>query len=49
MADLRVVVTIENVDKVQETINKVNGLIKELNDCLWELKKLSAETAIEKE
>ena len=49
MEDLKVVVTVKNVDEVQETINKANKLIKELEDCLWELRKLQVETTIEKE
>jgi flagellin-specific chaperone FliS len=49
MEDLKVVVTVKNIDEVQETINKANALIKELGKCLWELNKLQVETTIEKE
>jgi|LSQX01.2.fsa_nt_gb hypothetical protein len=41
MKQLKVVITIKNYDEVMENINKAKALIKELEECLWKIRKLN--------
>lgn len=47
--DLKITVTIQNLDKIQSAIEKAEKATKEVKDALWELATLKHETLIEKE